>query len=226
MKKVLKVRRTFNSIADKYIIANHLLSFGQDICWRKKMWEEIKKNIKDTDLVLDIACGTGENFKYMPIKFRKKVGLDPARHMLKIARKSFPDVTFIEGVAEELPFKDSSVDLIVISFGIRNFENRQKALKEFNRVLKKDGLLAILEFFPLENGSLINKVAAFYIYKILPYFGGLITGNYKAYKYLSESIKNFVPPEVLKLEFKKNSITPIKNQKIFPDVHILLGRKD
>ncbi|WP_297454150.1 ubiquinone/menaquinone biosynthesis methyltransferase [Persephonella sp.] len=224
--KIKKVRKTFDAIADRYILANHLLSFGQDICWRKKMCEKVSKHLKEKNLILDIATGTGENFKYCPSIFKSKIGLDPARNMLIKAKERFPDVMFIEGVAEELPLKDNTADLILVSFGVRNFEDRQKAFKEFNRVLKKDGIVAILEFFPMENGTLLNKAAAFYIYKVLPYFGGLITGNFDAYKYLSISIKNFIAPEIMKLELEQNNLKVVEKEKIFPDVYIFVAKKE
>ncbi|WP_029521192.1 ubiquinone/menaquinone biosynthesis methyltransferase [Persephonella sp. IF05-L8] len=224
--KRIKIRKTFDAIADRYILANHILSFGQDICWRKKMCEKVSEHLKTNNLVLDIATGTGENFKYCPSKFKTKIGLDPARNMLLKARERFLDVTFVEGMAEELPFKNNLADLILVSFGVRNFENRQKAFREFNRVLKKDGIVAILEFFPMENGTLLNKAAAFYIYKILPYFGGLITGNFDAYKYLSISIQNFVSPEIMKMELEQNNLKVVEKEKIFPDVYIFVAKKE
>ncbi|MBK3331761.1 ubiquinone/menaquinone biosynthesis methyltransferase [Persephonella atlantica] len=223
--KLFRIINTFNKISDRYILANHILSFGQDVCWRKNLCQLVEKYTNRKGVILDVACGTGENFKYCPENFDKKIGIDPARNMLEIAKKQFPEVFFIEGIAEEIPLKNSSVDLITVSFGVRNFSDRKKAFSEFYRVLKKDGILAILEFFPMENGTLLNKIAAKYIYDFLPYLGGIITGNFKAYKYLSKSIKNFILPEVMKLELEKNGLTVLENSKTFPDVYTFIAKK-
>lgn len=223
--KLLNVVNTFNKIADRYILANHILSFGQDVCWRKNLCQLVEKYTNRKGVILDVACGTGENFKYCYDDFNIKIGIDPAKKMLEIAKKRYPDVFFIEGIAESLPLKDSSVDLITVSFGVRNFSDRQEAFSEFNRVLRKDGILAILEFFPMENGNLLNKITAKYIYDFLPYLGGIITGDFKAYKYLSKSIRNFVLPEIMKLELEKNGLTVLKNSKMFPDVYTFIAKK-
>ena len=223
--KLSKVVDTFNKIADRYILANHIISFGQDICWRKNLCQLVEKHINKKEIVVDIASGTGENFKYCYKDFSRKIGIDPAKKMLEIAKKRYSDVFFVEGIAESLPLKDSSVDLITVSFGVRNFSDRQEAFSEFNRVLKKGGVLAILEFFPMENGTMLNKITAKYIYDFLPYLGGVITGDFKAYKYLSKSIKNFVLPEIMKLELEKNGLKVVENSKAFPDVYTFIARK-
>ncbi len=223
--KLLKVVNTFNKIADRYILANHIISFGQDVCWRKNLCQMVEKYVNNKGVILDVASGTGENFKYCYKDFHLKIGVDPARKMIEIGKKRYSDVFFIEGIAENLPLKNSSVDLIVVSFGVRNFSDRNKAFSEFYRVLKKGGVLAVLEFFPMENGTLLNKITAKYIYDILPYLGGIITGDLKAYKYLSTSIKNFVLPEVMKLELEKNGLKVLENSKTFPDVYTFIAKK-
>jgi len=220
-----RIVNTFNSIADRYTLANHLLSLGQDVYWRKVLCQHIYRNLKKKEVMVDVATGTGESFKYCFEDFRERIGIDPARKMIEIGKKRFPDIFFIEGMAEDLPFKDSSVDLVTVSFGVRNFADRKEAFREFSRVLKRDGIVAILEFFPMENGSLINKAVSTYIYKILPYLGGMITGNFSAYKYLAKSIKNFILPEVMKLELKSSQFEVVENHKIFPNVYVILGRK-
>jgi len=223
--KRFKVIKTFDSIADRYILANHVLSFWQDVCWRKSMFNLISENLKEKDLFIDVATGTGENFKYCHSDFRLKIGLDPARKMLEIAKRRFEGVQFIEGLAETLPFKEETADLITVSFGVRNFEDRNKAFIEFHRVLKRGGTLGILEFFPMENGSFINKAAAVYIYDILPYLGGAITGNFSAYKYLSKSIKSFILPDIMKMELQKSGFDLVTVKRLFPNVYIFIARK-
>ena len=224
-KKRFKIIKTFDSIADKYILANHVLSFWFDICWRKNFFKFLSDRLGIKDIFLDVATGTGENFKYCHCDFKHKIGIDPSRNMLEIAKKRFPDVLFLEGIAEELPIKDNTVDLIAVSFGVRNFEDRMRAFDEFSRVLKKGGILGILEFFPMENGNLLNKAASTYIHHILPYLGGFITGNYKAYHYLSTSIKNFILPGMMKVELESKGFKVTKIERAFPNVYIFVAKK-
>ncbi|WP_456465581.1 ubiquinone/menaquinone biosynthesis methyltransferase [Persephonella sp.] len=220
-----KVIKTFDSIADRYILANHLLSFWQDVCWRRNFFEYLSESLEGNEIFLDIATGTGESFKYCHCNFKIKVGLDPSKRMLNIAKKRFSDVIFLEGMAEELPIKDSTVDLVAVSFGVRNFEDRIRAFAEFSRVLKTGGVLGILEFFPMENGSFINKAASMYIHHIIPYLGGAITGNFKAYRYLSTSIKNFILPGMMKIELESKGFKVVKIDKLFPNVYTFVAKK-
>ena len=94
------------------------------------------------------------------------------------------------GDAENLPYLDKSFDIITISFGFRNFANYDKALSEFNRVLKDGGKLGILEFSK-PNNFFISKVFNFYFHSILPRVASIFSKNY-AYKYLPESVENFI----------------------------------
>lgn len=223
--KRYKVIKTFDSIADKYILANHVLSFWQDVCWRRNFFDYLSDYLENNRLFIDVATGTGENFKYCQCDFEMKVGIDPSKKMLNIAKKRFPDALFLEGTAEELPIKDRTVDLVAVSFGVRNFENRIKAFEEFSRVLKSKGILGILEFFPMENGNFLNKAVSTYIHHILPYLGGIITGNFKAYHYLSTSIKNFILPGMMKVELESKGLKVIKIERLFPNVYIFVAKK-
>ncbi len=223
--KRFKIIKTFDSIADRYILANHVLSFWFDICWRKYFFKSLSDRLENIDFFLDVATGTGENFKYCHCDFKMKIGIDPSKNMLKVAKKRFPDVIFLEGIAEELPIKDGTVDLIAVSFGVRNFEDRIRAFKEFSRVLKNGGILGILEFFPVENGNMINKAVSTYIHHVLPYLGGIITGNFKAYNYLSTSIKNFILPGMMKIELESKGFKVTKIDRLFPNVYIFVAKK-
>lgn len=147
----------FNSIAGKYDLLNHLLSLGIDKGWRRKLVRGLKSS--PAKVILDLACGTGD----LTIALYKNgftvTGADLSVNMLQIARQKSeklekmeqPIPDYIECSAENLPFEDSSFDAVTISFGIRNFQNRDIALQEIFRVLKPDGRLAILEFATPKN---------------------------------------------------------------------------
>ncbi|MFP4333733.1 MAG: class I SAM-dependent methyltransferase, partial [Campylobacterales bacterium] len=129
--------------------------------------------------------------------------------MLKVAKEKCQNVEFHEGYASKLPFKDSSVDIVSIVYGIRNVVDREDALKEFYRVLKKDGLLVVLEFTKEEKKSILQKLASFYNTKVLPFLGGMISGSYEAYRYLPSSIDSFLTADMLKTEMESVGFTPI-----------------
>ena len=184
-----KIQKMFSEISDKYDFLNHLLSFGQDIFWRKKVANIIEK--LNGNLLFDIACGTGD----LGIEILKKrkdfkiIGIDFCFEMVEIGKKKSSKIIFINGDATQLPIKDEVADLVTIAFGIRNIPERKKALKEFYRILKKDRYLIIMEFSIPE-----NLLFRLYFEKVLPFIGGLFSSK-EAYFYLPSSVKQFPTPE-------------------------------
>ena len=149
--KKVKVEAMFNDIAPKYDFLNHFLSLGIDIQWRKKVRKLLAPYKPKT--VLDVATGTGD----LAIELSKLnpdsiVGLDIATNMLEIGKKKIKTkkldnvIEMQLGDSENLPFENHTFDAVTVAFGVRNFENLQKGLKEMNRVLKPGGNAAILEF--------------------------------------------------------------------------------
>ncbi len=212
MDKQKKIVSMFDEIAPTYDVANRVLSFGVDKSWRKKACDKTFKiyGKRDIELILDVACGTGDMCEYWlkrgsanDIKIHKVTGIDPSKGMLEVARKKHIDADFLEGEAKSLPSKDESADILSISYGLRNVVDRIEGLKEFNRVLKRGGMLTILEFTKLENATLMSKIRDFYMKKILPVVGGLLSKNYEAYSYLPNSIENFLTREKLVRELKE-----------------------
>ncbi len=211
MQKQEKIINMFNNIAPTYDIANRLLSFGVDQSWRKKACEETFKiyNKDKIQRVVDVACGTGDMSEFWlkmakakSIQIEYIVGVDPSIGMLEVARKKYSHIKFLEGEAIKLPFEDKSVDIISITYGIRNVIERQKAFNEFFRVLKNGGILIILEFMKQDENKFISKFTNFYTKKMLPFIGGLISGNKEAYQYLPNSIDGFLTKEMMVQELK------------------------
>jgi len=123
--------------------------------------------------------------------------------MLEVARGKVDFAEFIEGKAQALPLFEESSDVVSISYGIRNVVDRVEALQEFNRVLKPGGLVVILEFTKQERSGIIDKVVDFGMKNVLPRVGGFISKNYEAYKYLPESIEEFLTTEMLAKELEE-----------------------
>ena len=185
----------FDNIAPRYDLLNHLLSFGIDKIWRKNVVKQLKG--LTAPLVLDVATGTGdlaiEITKIDPVAV---YGVDLSQEMLNIARKKIEKkrmhmtIQLKQGDSESLPFEDRFFDAATVAFGVRNFENLQKGLREIYRVLKHGGRLVILEFsrpkvFPFK------QLFYFYMRRILPWWGGIISRDKEAYEYLPESALQF-----------------------------------
>ncbi|GKT33738.1 UbiE/COQ5 methyltransferase like protein, partial [Aduncisulcus paluster] len=118
------------------------------------------------------------------IEIDEIVGVDPSVGMMAVGKTKIPHRTFVEAGAEDMPIDDESVDILSISYGIRNVVKRKEGLKEFARVLKKDGLCVILEFTKNEKKNLPAKLTKFYMNNLMPHIGGLVSKNKDAYTYL------------------------------------------
>lgn len=200
MTKQEKIVSMFNDIAPTYDRANRVLSMGVDTIWRKKACEKAFGYCgKNALSIVDVACGTGDMMGYWKriseesnIAIDEIVGIDPSEGMVGVGREKFPSLSFHIAPATQLPREDSSADIISISYGIRNVMERQAAFMEFNRVLKMGGLVVILEFMKNETPSVLGKIRDWYMHNILPRIGGLISNNYEAYRYLPDSIEDFL----------------------------------
>ncbi|RBQ32439.1 bifunctional demethylmenaquinone methyltransferase/2-methoxy-6-polyprenyl-1,4-benzoquinol methylase UbiE [Arcobacter sp. FW59] len=218
MEKQEKIVSMFNNIAPTYDTANRVLSMGIDKSWRdkacKKAFELYGKN--SIDKIVDVACGTGDMILFWKEVAKKKnidlkniVGVDPSVGMMEVGKKKLPEVDFIEAFATSMPIDSQSADIISISYGIRNVVQRQEAFIEFARVLKKDGLVVISEFTKNKKENLLDHITAFYMDKVLPTVGGIISKNKEAYRYLPDSIDEFLTTENLCKELKNAGLEPV-----------------
>ena len=207
-----KIVHMFDDIASTYDLANRVLSFGIDKQWRKKGCEKAYEILKQQRLtqVTDVATGTGDLLLYWRniakekgIEVEKFVGIDSSVGMLDVAREKVDFAQFIVGKAQELKMHDESTEVISISYGIRNVVDRLEALQEFYRALKPGGIVVILEFTKQERNGMFDTVVDFGMKKVLPAIGGLISKNYEAYKYLPDSIEEFLTTEMLENELKE-----------------------
>ncbi len=193
--KKQQVAQMFDNISAKYDFLNHFLSLGIDIYWRKKAIRILKKQQPKT--ILDVATGTGDlAIEAMSLKPEKVIGVDISEGMLSYGRKKLKKLKLEDtielqsGDSENLSFENDTFDAVMVSFGVRNFENLEKGLSEINRVLKDNGTLVVLEFskptvFPYK--QLYN----FYFKNILPLVGKIISRDQAAYSYLPESVQEF-----------------------------------
>jgi len=204
--KQIKIVNMFNNISSTYDLANRVMSFGVDTIWRKRACDLAFDfyGKKQLDSIIDVACGTGDMIDYWQrraeknsVTISKIQGVDPSVGMMEVAKQKLPNVEFIEAGAASMPLAEDSADIISITYGIRNVMDRVEALHEFNRVLKQNGLLVILEFTKNEDGGLLPSVRDFYMKNILPVVGALISKDKEAYTYLPDSIDGFLTQSMM-----------------------------
>lgn len=203
-----RVTAMFDAIAYRYNLLNAILSFGMVGLWRKYFVSEIKKYMqkqnKNDFRILDLATGTGKNVLHMHrLKPLEIVGIDLSGEMLAIARemarkKQLSNTAFMPGDAENIPFGNEHFDIVTTCFGIRNFQNDEKAFSETFRTLNPGGAFFIMEF-STKHPVIFYPFIAFYLKFIIPLVGKIISKNNHAYAYLSGTIDAYdTPNEVIK----------------------------
>ncbi|HEY1033242.1 MAG TPA: bifunctional demethylmenaquinone methyltransferase/2-methoxy-6-polyprenyl-1,4-benzoquinol methylase UbiE [Flavipsychrobacter sp.] len=195
LSKKAQVADMFNNIAGKYDFLNHFLSLGIDKGWRKKAIREIQK--VQPKNILDVATGTGDlAIAAAALKPDKITGVDIAEQMLAVGRTKIAEkqlqgmITLQTGDSEAMPFSDNSFDAVTCAYGVRNFENLEKGLKEMSRVMRPGGKLAILEFSKPQRFP-VKQLYAFYFRYILPTLGKMVSKHSTAYTYLPQSVMAF-----------------------------------
>ncbi len=229
--KKRQVIKMFNKIAKHYDSLNHILSFGIDKIWRRKVVKEIRSY--KPKRILDIATGTGDlAFSCLSLKPNKVIGIDITKNMLEIAEKKAikkqkkNKVEFALANALNLSFPDNYFQAITCGFGVRNFEDYQLGLQNMYRVLDYGGICAILELsqpthFPF------RQFYHIYNYYIVYRIGKMISKSQEAYIYLPKSIDSFPKSEVF-LDYLKDA--GFKNTRAlslsFGICHLYLGEKN
>jgi len=191
MDKKQNVKRIFDSIAFRYDLLNHLLSFGLDFHWRKKALK--LSSLSKESKLLDIACGTGDfAITAKKIGVNNITGADFSKQMLELFSKKvkWSKGKTVQMVAEKIPFKDNSFSNIIVAFGVRNFYDLLEGFNSFHRILQPEGKATILEF-RLPSNKIIKLIYKLYFKRILPFIGGIISGDKEAYNYLPSSVEEF-----------------------------------
>jgi demethylmenaquinone methyltransferase/2-methoxy-6-polyprenyl-1,4-benzoquinol methylase len=183
------VRQAFAGIARRYVIANHVLSLGVDVWWRKRTARWIAQNPPAS--LLDLATGSGDLIQSIQTACPNSLilGADFSVPMMREAqRRLVPCLVAADGMA--LPFQSAAFDAVTVAFGLRNMASWPRALDEMNRVLRPGGRLYILDFsIPAFPG--VRQAYLFYLKQIMPRIAGWITGQREAYEYLCGSIERF-----------------------------------
>ena len=193
------VQEMFSSIAPRYDLLNHLLSFSLDRWWWWRAARTFGRVLARPEAtVLDLCCGTGDMAFALRRRARasgaKVVGADFAHPMLEraSAKSDGEGVNWVEADALNLPFSDGSFDLVMSAFGFRNLADYDAGLREMVRVLRPGGECGILECS--EPDGMVGKVYGVYFRRVLPLVGTAISGVEGPYAYLPASVGRFPEP--------------------------------
>jgi demethylmenaquinone methyltransferase / 2-methoxy-6-polyprenyl-1,4-benzoquinol methylase len=202
----------FDAVAPRYDLLNRLISLGLDQGWRRRAVAAMA--LAPGQTALDLATGTGD----LAIRIAKShpevtvIATDPSRGMLDVAvEKARPlgdRVRFSVGDAQAIDLPAGSVDAVSMAFGIRNVEDRPRALREMARVVRAGGRISILELSEPQHGALA-ALARFHIHSVVPRIGGALSGMAE-YAYLQRSIAAFPAPELFAATMFENGLTVLE----------------
>jgi demethylmenaquinone methyltransferase/2-methoxy-6-polyprenyl-1,4-benzoquinol methylase len=183
------VRRVFATIADRYDFITGFLSYGQDRRWKARLIA--LADLRASDRVLDLACGTGDIVFAAAARARSGVGLDITHRMLQLASKKKPgNISLVTGDMLSLPFGDARFDVVTTGYGLRNVPDLRQAIHEIRRVLSPGGRLFSLDFNRPEN-PLVRAVYLSYLTVVGSALGTALHGDPDTYRYIPESIRQY-----------------------------------
>jgi demethylmenaquinone methyltransferase/2-methoxy-6-polyprenyl-1,4-benzoquinol methylase len=176
----------FDGVAERYDVTNDVLALGQTRLWRRAVREAV--DAKPGQRILDLAAGTGTSTQPFHAAGAETVSCDFSLGMLQVGKRRLPHLTFAAGDATKLPFRDGVFDAVTISFGLRNVQDTEGALREMHRVAKPGGRIVVCEFSQ-PTFAPFRTVYLEYLMKALPAVATKVSSNPDAYVYLAESIR-------------------------------------
>ena len=221
----------FDRIAPSYDILNRILSISVDRYWRKKTVQSL--GIDGDCLVLDVATGTGDlALGALHDTMCRVVGVDLSTGMLEqAARKAgrYVDTNryyLINGDALTLPFRDETFDRAMVAFGIRNVLRLDRCLDELYRITKRGGKIAILEL-SVPSNRVFKQVYLSYFRYVLPVIGGIVSGSVQAYRYLRDSVIDFLAPDTLLTLLEERGFTIVESRPFLMGIaHLYTLKRD
>lgn len=213
----------FGSIAGRYDLANRVLSMGLDRSWRRAAVRAAAPRAGET--LLDLACGTGDLAGALAGSGARIVAADFTLPMLLRARARLPaEVSAVAADALRLPFPDRVFDAVTVAFGLRNFADRDAALREMRRILRPGGRFVVLEFS--RPRGVLAPFLRLYVERLVPPLGRLLTGRDGPYVYLADSIRTWPTAESLAGRCAAAGFTDVRHRPLLRGVAALhTGRR-
>jgi demethylmenaquinone methyltransferase/2-methoxy-6-polyprenyl-1,4-benzoquinol methylase len=205
IKSDIAVAEMFGRIVHRYDLMNRLMTFWQDVGWRRKCVRAALG--AGSERALDVATGTGDlAFALADGGFREVIGIDFTPEMIAAAeqkRYSRTDLSFQVADAMALPFPEDHFDAVTVAFGLRNMKDYQAAITEMVRVIRPGGRWICLELTPFRT-PVLSQMFNWYFRNIVPRLGHWLSGDNEAYRYLPESVASFPDARAL-LELMRNA---------------------
>lgn len=221
-----RVRTMFDAIAARYDLLNTILSGGMHRVWEQRLVSSVPA-IPD-GVCLDLCTGTGALVPRLASRYARIEGVDISPQMLERARvrwRSIGNVSWSEGDAQALECKDNTFDVVTVAYGVRNWPERERGLREIHRVLKAGGYVGILEFGQPTN-RVWRSIFNFYSRSIIPFLGGLVSGNREAYEYLPKTSAVFPCGEAFAALLSEAGLEPVSIAPLLGGVaYIYVARK-
>src|SRR5687768_13227431 len=188
------VRRLFDTIADRYDFITGFLSYGQDRRWKRRLLTLAQ--LRPSDRLLDLACGTGDIVFEAAPRVQRAVGLDVTLRMLQLAKRRMGppegahDIVVVAGDMLALPFPDCSFTVMTVGYGLRNVPDLEQSLREIRRVLEPDGRVLSLDFNRPSN-PIVRGAYLLYLTVVGSALGYVLHRGPDTYRYIPESIRNY-----------------------------------
>ena len=209
------VQGMFARISGRYDLMNRLMTGGRDGAWRKTVIRLAQ--LGPAARILDVATGTGdimiEALKQHPDALA--IGSDFTFEMMRTgqSKSGAEKIRWNSADALHLPYPDNTFDAVTSGFGVRNFIDRERAFREQLRVVKPGGRVICLEISkPPKN--LLRPFFLFFFNKIVPFVGGIISGQRDAYTYLPQSVNEFLTPDELKAIMERAGLREVKYRRL------------
>ena len=199
-KKATDVQGMFNAVAKNYDLMNSLASLGQVRRWRKEVRRAVVT--RPAMRVLEVAAGTGASSIEFVRAGADVVAVDFSEGMLEEGRRRHPEIDFRQADAMNLPFEDNSFDAVTTSFGLRNIQDFDRALREFYRVLRPGGHLVVCEF-SRPTWAPFRALYHFFLGTVVPGLARMASYDAVAYDYLTESILDWPSQYVLAAHLRR-----------------------
>ncbi|HEV2695695.1 MAG TPA: bifunctional demethylmenaquinone methyltransferase/2-methoxy-6-polyprenyl-1,4-benzoquinol methylase UbiE [Verrucomicrobiae bacterium] len=212
--RAAKVNDLFARIARRYDFLNDLQSFGLHRRWKKQVVDLAQ--IKPGNRALDLCCGTGDITFALAKRGADATGLDFSPQMLEVAAQrqlagaKAPNLRFIQGDAQQLPYPDQSFDVLTVGYGLRNLTSWERGVDEMYRVAKPGARLIVLDFGKPPN-AIWRAIYFTHLQLSVPLIGLLFCGNAQAYAYILESLKHY--PAQLAVADKMRALN-LKNVRV------------
>ncbi|KAA3661074.1 MAG: methyltransferase domain-containing protein [Chloroflexi bacterium] len=221
------VQDMFARIASRYDLMNRVMTFGQDLRWRRYVIAQAR--LPENGRLLDIATGTGDiaHEGQQQVPGLQAIGGDFTVEMMQ-AGKHIPERAALQWVGSDtlaLPFPDDSFDAVTSGFLMRNVIDVPGAFREQMRVTKPGGHVVVLESSPPKR-NVLRPFILIHLNYVIPLLGKLLTGESDAYSYLPDSTQQFQSPESLATIMRNTGLTNVTYKMfMFGTIAVHVGQK-